>query len=109
MNHQDDRDYYPEDHGPRPQRDLGDDPAMRLLLPVGLSGWAIAAGYLGLVSVLCFPGPLALIAGILAVREISRNPKKHGMGRAILGIVMGSLGTIGLVITVIALIAAARR
>ncbi len=74
-------------------QDIGQDPAMRMLLPVGLSGWAIAAGYLGLVSVLAVPGPFALLTGILAIREIHRNPKKHGMGRAVFGIVMGTLGT----------------
>jgi len=30
------------------------------------SVWAIAAGYLGLLSVLCLPAPLALLAGIIA-------------------------------------------
>ena len=74
-------------------QDIGQDPAMRMLLPVGLSGWAIAAGYLGLVSVLAVPGPFALACGILAIREMHRNPKKHGMGRAVFGIVMGTLGT----------------
>jgi hypothetical protein len=29
----------------------------------------------------------------MAVRDIRRNPKAHGMGRAIFGIVMGALGT----------------
>jgi len=76
-----------------------------MLLPVGRSGWAIAAGYLGLVSVLCIPSPLALIAGILANREMRRNPKQHGMGRAVFGIVMGSIGTIVLVVVIVALIA----
>jgi hypothetical protein len=71
---------------------------MRLLLPVGRSGWAIAAGYLGLISVLCIPAPLALLAGILAIRDMRRNPKLHGMGRAVFGIVMGTLGTIFLLI-----------
>jgi predicted acyltransferase len=69
-----------------------------MLLPVGRSGWAIAAGYLGLISVLCIPSPFALLAGILAVREMRRNPKKRGMGRAVFGIVMGGIGTIALVI-----------
>src|SRR5476649_2367289 len=73
--------------------DLGDNAGMRMLLPVGRSVWAIAAGYLGLVSVLCVPGPLALFAGIMAVREIRRDPTKHGMGRAIFGIIMGGFGT----------------
>lgn len=73
-----------------------DDPLLRYLLPVGRSGWAIAAGYLGLFSVLCLPAPFALLTGIVAVRDIRRNPKKTGMGRAIFGIVMGSLGTFAL-------------
>src|SRR5215831_17354117 len=89
---------YPEAQPVRRHRDIGDDPGIRMLLPVGRSGWAIAAGYLGLFSVLCIPAPLALIAGILAVREMNRNPKKHGMGRAVFGIVMGTIGTIHLVL-----------
>ena len=39
--------------------DLGDDAAMRMLLPVGRSGWAIAAGYLGLFSLIVLPAPYA--------------------------------------------------
>jgi hypothetical protein len=66
---------------------------MRMLLPVGRSFWAIAAGYLGLFSLLIIPAPLALICGIMAVREIRRNPDKHGMGRAVFGIMMGGIGT----------------
>jgi Domain of unknown function (DUF4190) len=96
MSHYDDDRDYPEVRRVRRHQDLGDDPAMRLLLPVGLSGWAIAAGYLGLISVLCLPSPLALITGILAILEINRNPKKHGMGRAVFGIVMGGIGSIAL-------------
>ena len=80
-----------------PASAIGDDPMMRALLPVGRSGWAIAAGYLALFSVLLVPAPFALLTGILAIRDIRRNPKKHGMGRAVFGIVMGSLGTILLV------------
>jgi hypothetical protein len=98
---------YPEAQPIRRHRDLGDDPGMRMLLPVGRSGWAIAAGYLGLISVLCIPAPLALIAGILAIREMRRNPKQHGMGRAVFGIVMGGIGTIALVLVIVASIAGA--
>lgn len=87
---------------PPPQRDLGDDAAMRLLLPVGRSGWAIAAGYLGLFSLLGVFAPFALATGILAVFDIKRNPKKHGLGRAWFGIVMGALGTAVLVLIAIA-------
>lgn len=84
-----------------PPQSMGDDAMMRMLLPVGRSGWAIAAGYLGLFSFLAVPAPLALITGILAVLDIRRNPKKHGMGRAVFGIVMGVLGTAALIAAVI--------
>ena len=76
-----------------PKVAMGDDPMMRALLPVGRSGWAIAAGYLGLVSLLIVPAPFALFCGIMAVRDIRKNPKKRGMGRAIFGLVLGVLGT----------------
>lgn len=69
-----------------------------MLLPVGRSGWAIAAGYLGLFAVLVVPAPLALITGIVAVQDIKSHPERHGMGRAIFGIVMGTLGSIALMI-----------
>lgn len=88
---------------PIPQRSIGDDPLMRMVLPVGRSGWAIAAGYLGLLSFLVVFAPFALATGILAVVDIKKNPHKHGMGRAIFGIVMGALGSILLVFFVIAL------
>ena len=71
---------------------------MRMLLPVGRSGWAIAAGYLGLVSF--FPllgiltGILAIIFGIVAISDIRKNPEKHGMGRAIFGIIAGLIGLV---------------
>jgi hypothetical protein len=94
----DDSDLEDDDYDDRPRRrrpppDLGDDAGMRLLLPVGRSPWAIAAGYLGLFSVLCLPAPFALFCGVMAVRQIRRDPKAHGMGRAVFGIVMGGLFT----------------
>jgi len=81
-----------------------DDPMMRMLLPVGRSGWAIAAGYLGLFSILGIFGPFALITGILAVRDIRQHPEKHGLGRAWFGIVMGALGSIILVIALVSML-----
>ena len=78
-------------------KSLGDDPMMRMLLPVGRSPWAIAAGYLGLFSLLVIPGPLALLTGIAGIVHIRMNPRVHGMGRCIFGIVMGALGTAVLV------------
>lgn len=71
---------------------IENDPAMRMLLPVGRSVWAVLAGYAGLFAVLGICAPFALILGIVAVVDIKRHPEKHGMGRAIFGIVMGVLG-----------------
>ncbi|MFA5786158.1 MAG: DUF4339 domain-containing protein [Actinomycetota bacterium] len=79
-----------------PPSRLGDDPAMRLLLPVGRSGWAIAAGYLGLFALFLLPAPLAIITGILAIRHIRSDPHVHGMGRAVFGIIAGAAGTVAL-------------
>jgi hypothetical protein len=76
-----------------PRDPVMDDPAMRMLLPIGRSAWAIAAGYLGLFSFIVFPAPLALILGIIAIRDLRKHPEKRGMGRAIFGLVMGGLGT----------------
>jgi len=81
---------------------LGDDPMMRMLLPVGRSGWAIAAGYLGLLSFFLLPAPLALVTGIVAIGDIRRNPSKHGMGRAVFGIVLGAVGTVLLIAVLVA-------
>ena len=89
-------------------RRIEDDPGMRLLLPVGRSGLAIAAGYVGLISVLLFPAPVALLLGILAIFDIRKSratpQPKHGMGRAIFGIVMGALFTPFLIMMLIAIL-----
>ena len=70
---------------------------MRLLLPVGRSGMAIAAGYLALFSLFLIPAPFALLCGYLGMRDIkkskdSTNPK-HGMGRCVFGMIVGAIGT----------------
>jgi hypothetical protein len=79
---------------PKPY-DIRQDAGMRMLMPVGRSGWAIAAGYAGLFSFILIGAPFALIFGILGIREIrksrSTDQPKFGMGRAIFGIVMGAL------------------
>ena len=75
-----------------------DSPGMNLLLPMGpQSGLAMAAGYVGLFSLLLWLiAPIGVILGVLGLRDIRANPGKHGKGRAITGIVCGGLGTIGL-------------
>lgn len=78
---------------------IGDSALMRAIMPVGRSWWAIASGYLALLVI---TAPFAVITGILAIRDIRRNPHKHGMGRAIFGIVFGGLVTGGYVLVLVA-------
>jgi hypothetical protein len=85
-----------------PPPDVGDSAGMRLLLPVGRSGWAIAAGYAGLFAITGIAAPVALILGIVAVWDIKAHPGKHGMGRAIFGIVAGGLITALIAIGIVA-------
>ena len=75
-----------------PPSNIADDATMRMLLPVGRSLWAIAAGYAGLFAVTGILAPVALLLGICAIIDLKRHPEKHGMGRAIFGLVMGVLG-----------------
>ena len=91
----------------RPPPSIGDDPAIRMLLPVGRSGLAIVAGYAGLFAILLVPAPIALLLGILAIRDLRNNPHKHGMGRAVFGVVMGSIFTLALIVGLFGLIVAA--
>ncbi|NNM28830.1 MAG: DUF4190 domain-containing protein [Akkermansiaceae bacterium] len=88
-----------------PETPLGQDAGMRLVLPVGRSIWAIIAGYLGLLAILVVPAPLALLTGIIAVIDIRKSrhsaEPKHGMGRAVFGIVMGLLFTATLVLVLL--------
>lgn len=78
-----------------------DDAVVKWLLPVGRSGFAIAAGYLALFSVLVVPAPLALLFGILAHCDIKKHPEKSGRGRAWFGIVFGGLFTILLILILV--------
>ena len=79
------------------RRTGADSALLKAVLPVGRSGWAIAAGYLALFSVLLVPAPFALACGVMAMRDIGRHPDRGGRGRAVFGIVMGVLGTVALV------------
>lgn len=83
---------------------LGQNAGVRLLLPVGRSVWAVIAGYLGLLSLLLLPAPLAILFSIIAIVDIirsRRNPHpKHGLGRAIFGLIMGLVGCVGLAVAI---------
>ncbi|HTR52688.1 MAG TPA: DUF4190 domain-containing protein [Kofleriaceae bacterium] len=71
------------------------DEGLGLLVPMGpQSALAMIAGYCGLFSILVIPAPFAIILGILGLRDIAAHPEKKGKGRAITGIVLGSLVTL---------------
>jgi hypothetical protein len=76
-----------------------------LLLPVGRSGWAIAAGYMGLFSVLPGFGLAALLTSVLAWRDLKRNPRQRGMGRTIFGLVTGALSTAAYAVLLLSILA----
>ncbi len=65
----------------------------RMLLPVGRPASAIAAGYLGLFSLLPLFGIAAIVTSTIALRTLKRHPEFSGRGRAIFGLVMGSATT----------------
>ena len=88
---------------------LGDDPLLRMVLPVGRSAWAIAAGYAGLFSLTLFGAPIAFILSIVAIYDLRKYPEKHGWGRAIFGLVMGLIFTLGMVAMLVAGVFGGRR
>lgn len=77
-------------------RVVADDAMLGYLVPYRVSAIAIAAGYAGLLSPLIFPAPIALVLGIIALRQLRADPKARGLGRALCGIILGGLGTIAL-------------
>lgn len=85
-----------------PQGVAGPDHELEWLLPVNRDGFAIAAGYLGLFSLI--PNPItsvaAIICGVVALNSIKRTGKL-GRGRAWTGLIIGglSLGIFLLAIT----------
>lgn len=96
---------FPPSHGvPPPVPPVPVDHALSMLLPINRSGWAIAAGYLALFSVLCLPAPFALFCGIMALRDLKRQPHLQGAGRAWFGIVMGAIGTLLLLLMLVAFV-----
>lgn len=63
----------------------------RVALPVGRDPLAIAAGYLGLFSLMPFFGVVSIVVSVLALRSLKRHPNRHGRGRAWFGLVLGVL------------------
>jgi uncharacterized ubiquitin-like protein YukD len=66
----------------------------RFVMPTGRPVSAIAAGYLGLFSLLpCF-GLLAIVVAVQALRTLKRDPNLLGRGRAWFGLIMGIVTTL---------------
>src|SRR4051812_19774033 len=78
---------------------IEDSAGMRLLIPIEVSPLALIAGYLGLFAAVLYPAPLALLVGAAAIVGLKRHPEKRGMGRAVFAVFMGTVGTAGLVYT----------
>jgi amino acid transporter len=83
------------------------DPALKYVLPVGRSGWAIAAGYLAIfgmfIPLFCFQ---ALLCAAVGVSDIRKHPEKLGWGRIVFAFIVGGLWSIGHVIVIVAMAAA---
>ncbi|MBY0524142.1 MAG: hypothetical protein K2R98_12125 [Gemmataceae bacterium] len=67
-------------------------------LPADQSRWAVAAGYLGVLALVPYLGLafglLAVMCGVMALRDLNRHPALRGQGRAYLGLVLGGLGSL---------------
>lgn len=72
---------------------------LQMLVPVGRTPWALAAGYLGLFCLcLTITAPLAVFCGVMGLKAIKKDPKLLGAGRCWFGIVMGSIVSLLVVI-----------
>jgi hypothetical protein len=97
--HPHERGEYPQDQRrPYPSRPQGEDSGLSTIIPYTNPKALVAyyCGVFGLIPVLGFIlGPVALIFGILALNYVRRNPTAKGTAHAIVGIVLGTLSTMG--------------
>ena len=61
--------------------------------PTGRATWAIPAFVLGLLSICMIPAPLAVVASVVAIREMWQDRRKGGMAFAVIGLVLGIIGS----------------
>jgi hypothetical protein len=80
-----------------PQRDR----ALEMVLPVNRAPLAIVAGYLGIFSLLVFPGPIAVLVSVIALQQLKTTPDVGGRGRAWFGLIAGAVASVVLVIIVV--------
>jgi hypothetical protein len=101
-----DDDYDDDRPLPMPRRSSSDVEAVDFIVPTNVSAWSILACYLGLIG-FCLPivglvfAIPAVIFGIIALRERTKRKKSGTYGavtsdiRAIIGLVLGGLATVG--------------
>lgn len=77
--------------GRSPPTGKASDDGLKYIVPIGASGFAIAASWVGVFSLFTLaPAPIAIGLGILALRDVQKHPTKSGKGRAWFGIISGS-------------------
>ena len=81
---------------------VANDGMLSLIVPIHTSPWAIFASYAGLFAVTIVLAPIALILGIIALRDLRANPTLNGRGRAIFAIIMGIVFSLPLLIFLVA-------
>src|SRR5438876_1034143 len=90
----------------RRPRDEEDDDGISVLIPYK-NGRALAAYYCGVFALIpcvgLILGPIAFSFGILGLRAARENPRAHGTGHAIAGIVLGGLVFVGHVVVLVAI------
>lgn len=95
----------PQTHSMAAPVNQKEDLGLRMLVPVGRSPWAIAAGYAGLFSLFfCFLGPFAIGFGVMAIVDLRKKPHLSGMPRAIIGIILGAVGTAAMLFFILAMV-----
>jgi hypothetical protein len=85
----------PQSPGYRAPDAMSQDQALGYIVPVNVrNGWAVASGWLGILSLLCV-GPIlgipAIITGVIALKKV---PELGGAGRAWTGLILGSITTL---------------
>ena len=84
-----------------PAPKVGDDPWMRATVP-GKLPMAIAAAWVGVVSLLCCVlGPVAVVLSIVALVQLSHDSEREGKVQAIFGLITGSVATLIAIILLI--------
>ena len=77
------------------------DRALEMVLPVNRLPLAVVAGYLGIFSLLVFPGPIAVFVSVVALRQLNTKPDVGGRGRAWFGLIAGAIASVVLLVIVV--------